>query len=247
MDTVEEPDLYWQETRRPLASLCFLLPWILVYEAGILMLAGDQHDAFRNGADYWLRSLLNWSGASGLFLLPLLVVGTLLVWHWVGRHPWRYQLETQLGMLAESVVFGVTLVAVGQLHQLVFLSLSETPQAGLSLSTGPLTLAVSFVGAGVYEEVLFRLLLLPLAYGFFRLFEFPAKPAAVMAAISTAFVFAMAHHVGVSADPFSLFAFSFRAAAGVFFAAVFFTRGFGITAGCHMAYDLLVGLILSDA
>jgi membrane protease YdiL (CAAX protease family) len=101
------------------------------------------------------------------------------------------------------------------------------------------------VGAGVYEEVMFRLLLVPLAFLFFRLFEFPRSLAAVMAAVSTSFLFALAHHVGPQADAFHLFSFSFRAAAGLFFACVFLLRGFGITVGCHAAYDLLVGILLT--
>jgi membrane protease YdiL (CAAX protease family) len=103
---------------------------------------------------------------------------------------------------------------------------------------------VSFIGAGVYEEVMFRLLLVPAAFLAFRMFEFPPKWAAVMAAVSTSFLFALAHHIGPSADAFNLFAFSFRAAAGLFFATVFLLRGFGITVGCHAAYDLFVGVLL---
>jgi membrane protease YdiL (CAAX protease family) len=77
------------------------------------------------------------------------------------------------------------------------------------------------------------------------MFEFPGRLAAVMAAITTSFLFAIAHHVGPAADAFNLFSFSFRAAAGVFFAAVFLLRGFGITVGSHAVYDLLVGVLLA--
>ena len=92
---------------------------------------------------------------------------------------------------------------------------------------------------------MFRLLLVPAAFLFFRLFEFPRTMAAIMAALSTSFLFALAHHVGPQADAFHLFSFSFRAAAGLFFASVFLLRGFGITVGCHAAYDLLVGILLA--
>lgn len=237
---------YWNDARKPLSCLLFLLPWIGIYEAGILMLADRDPDGIRNGADFWMRSLLSLAGLGQILLLPLLVIVIMLTWHMVRKHPWQVRLETQVGMLAESILLAVALVAVGQLHQLIFLSLQsvQTETELLMLATGNLTRAVSFVGAGVYEEVMFRLLLVPAAYGFFRLFEFPRKWAAVMAALSTAFVFAMAHHVGPAADAFNLFTFSFRAAAGVFFAAVFFLRGFGITVGCHAAYDLLVGVFL---
>ena len=53
---------YWSEARRPLSCLTFLIPWILVYEAGVLFVAGTDADAVRNGADFWLRSLLSGFG-----------------------------------------------------------------------------------------------------------------------------------------------------------------------------------------
>jgi len=242
------PDDYWSDTRRPLTCLLFLLPWIAVYEAGILMLSESESDGLRNGADYWLRSLLSVSGAEQVLLLPLLVIAILMSWHLFRRYPWKIRLETQIGMLAESLLLAVALVAVGQLHHLLFVNLQvvDTDPRLLAVE-GPMRHVVSYIGAGVYEEVMFRLLLVPAAFAAFRILEFPSRWAAAMAALTTSFVFALAHHVGPAADAFNLFTFSFRAAAGVFFAAVFFLRGFGITVGCHAAYDLLVGVFLASA
>ena len=75
---------YWQQSRRPLVSLAFVAPLLLIYEAGILWL-GPQ--AMRNGADVWLRQLLDLLGFSQYFLLPLLTVGLLAGWHHVTRQP----------------------------------------------------------------------------------------------------------------------------------------------------------------
>jgi membrane protease YdiL (CAAX protease family) len=238
---------YWNEARTPLSSLMFLLPWIAIYELGVLAIGQDQPDAMRNGADFWMRSLLTRAGA-GQLLLPLIVVGMLLAWHILRKNPWQVRLETQFGMLAESVLLAVVLVAVGQCHDIVFRSLvvhDTTPEGVLNAMQGSVSQAVSYIGAGVYEEVMFRLLLIPAAFLSFRMFEFPSKYAAMMAAISSSFLFALAHHVGPAAEAFNLFAFSFRVAAGLFFAAVFLLRGFGITVGCHAAYDLLVGILLA--
>ncbi len=238
---------YWSEARTPLSSLLFLIPWILVYEFGVLAIGQDQPDNVRNGADFWMRSWLSRAGA-GQLLLPILVIGMLLGWHLYRKNPWQIRLETQFGMLAESILLAIVLVAVGQCHDLLFRQIGRSDvssEAILNAVGGPLTRAVSFIGAGVYEEVMFRLLLVPIAILGFRMFEFPPKWAAAMAAISTSFVFALAHHVGPTADAFNLFAFSFRAAAGIFFATVFLLRGFGITVGCHAAYDLLVGVLLA--
>jgi len=237
---------YWNEARSPLASLCFLLPWLAVYEWGVFAAGVSDPDRVRNGADFWLRSLLVQAGAAQL-LLPVLVLGVLLLWHIAARNPWQLQLSTQAGMLAESLLLAASLAAIGRLHDFVFHW--GTQFADRSLMTNslspPLIRAVSFVGAGVYEEVMFRLLLVPPAFLFFRMFEFPRTLAAIMAAVATSFLFALAHHVGPQADAFHLFSFSFRAAAGLFFACVFFLRGFGITVGCHAAYDLLVGVLLT--
>jgi hypothetical protein len=229
-----------------LTSLLFLLPWIAIYEAGIVMLSQPGSNGLRNGADYWLRSVWVPSGPGRILLLPTLVIAILLSWHLIRRYPWTIRLETQVGMLAESVLLAVALVAVGQLHHLVFINLQMAENDPRLLAVnGTVTRAVSYIGAGVYEEVVFRLVLLPASFGVFRVLEFPSRWAAVMSAISTSFVFALAHHIGPAADAFNLFTFSFRTAAGMFFAAVFLVRGFGITVGCHAAYDLLVGVFLS--
>jgi len=242
---------YWHEARSPLASLCFLLPLLGIYEWGVFAAGVSDPDRVRNGADFWLRSLLVQAGAAQL-LLPVLVLGVLLLWHIAARYPWQLQFSTQAGMLAESLLLAASLAAIGRLHDCLFhwgtfhwgTQFADRSLIANSLSP-PLIRAVSFVGAGVYEEVMFRLLLVPPAFMFFRLFEFPRKLAAVMAAVATSFLFALAHHVGPQAEAFHLFSFSFRAAAGLFFSCVFFLRGFGITVGCHAAYDLLVGVLLT--
>lgn len=247
-NSTEDINEYWTDARRPLSCLLFLAPLIATYEAGVLMLADREPDQIRNGADYWMRSVLSVAGLGQVLLLPVLVVGILLTWHILRHHPWKIRVETQIGMLAESLLLAVALVAVGQLHHLLFLQL-EPPGAhpNLLVIQGQLTRVVSFIGAGVYEEVMFRLLLVPAAFMAFRTLEFPHRWAAIMAAVSSSFVFALAHHVGPNADVFNLFAFTFRAAAGMFFATVFFLRGFGITVGCHAAYDLLVGVFLVNS
>jgi len=178
---------YWSEARTPLSSLLFLLPWIFIYELGVIAIGQDQPDAVRNGADFWMRSLLTRAGV-GQVLLPLIVIGMLLGWHLARRNPWRIRLETQFGMLAESILLAIVLIAVGQFHDLLFRQINAAPHADALLSHavgGSIGQAVSFIGAGVYEEVMFRLLLVPAAFLAFRMFEFPPKWAAVMSAVST--------------------------------------------------------------
>jgi membrane protease YdiL (CAAX protease family) len=103
---------------------------------------------------------------------------------------------------------------------------------------------VGFLGAGVYEEFLFRLCLLPVGFLLFRMLLMPRKWAWAASILATSIIFAVAHYVGPAADQFSAFSFSFRMLAGLCFALLFVLRGFGIAVGCHAAYDLLVGVFL---
>ena len=121
---------YWSDARRPISCLLFLVPLIAIYEAGVLMLADSEPDQLRNGADYWMRSILSVAGLGQVQLLPVLVVVVLLTWHLLKQHSWRVRLETQIGMLAESVLLAVLLIGVGQVHHLLFLQLQSPSRSG---------------------------------------------------------------------------------------------------------------------
>ena len=102
---------------------------------------------------------------------------------------------------------------------------------------------IGYVGAGVYEETLFRLMLVPLFFAILRLLQMPQVLASSWAVTASALLFALAHHAGSPGEAFTWYAFVFRWMAGVFFAWVFVIRGFGIAVGTHTAYDFLVGWI----
>ena len=52
--------------------------------------------------------------------------------------------------------------------------------------------------------------------------------------------FAAQHHPPLGCEPFAAAKFMFRAAAGLYLAGLFFYRGFGIAAGCHAFYNVIV-------
>lgn len=235
-------DGYWAEARKPLVCLVFLAPLLLIYELGVISMGGSQPELIRNGADYWMRSWLSQLGLTQTFLLPALIVGTLLMWHIVLKHPWKFSGETLLGMFAESLLFAFCLIILGQVQDLAFQQLPQPVTMFIERESA--SRVVSFVGAGVYEEVMFRLLLLPLCYLLFRGMLLEVRPSAVLAIISTSLIFSLAHYVGASGDQFSVFSFTFRTVAGLFFAGLFFLRGFGITVGAHATYDVIVGVML---
>lgn len=225
---------YWALSRTPLTSLVFTLPLVLAYEGGVLFLGRGSP---RNGADVWLRRLLDALGFGEYFLLPVLTLLGLLAWHHVEHDRWRFSLRVLAGMAAECLFLAVVLVGIARFQSRIW------PLAAGAGGGGVLARFVGFCGAGLYEEVLFRLLLLPAVAWLLRRAGCGPGAALAWAALGTSLVFSAAHYVGPLGDTFDLYGFTFRAVAGLFFALLFLVRGFGIAAGTHAAYDMLVGLL----
>ena len=227
-----EPDTYWSISRRPLTSLVFALPLVMAYEGGVLLLG---RGTARNGADVWLRTLLDNFGFGQYFLLPVLTIVGLLAWHHIEHDRWRFSPGVLAGMAGESVLWATVLFGIAILQNRFW------PLA-LGLDEGIVARLVAFCGAGLYEEVLFRLLLLPAVTWLAARLGAGSGAAATWGVVGSSVLFSFAHYVGPLGDAFNLHSFTFRFLAGVFFAVLFQARGFGIAAGSHAAYDILVGL-----
>jgi hypothetical protein len=236
---------YWDQSRRPLASLAFVLPLLVLYEGGLLFLGPA---AVRNGADVWLRGLLDTVGLTGYFFLPVLTAGLLLGWHYTTRQRWQLSAGVLGGMLVESSLLGFLLLVAAHLQAVLL-----AQAASADLSAGPVSpdatsatvvgQLVGFVGAGIYEEVLFRLMLLPLIAYVIRLLGAPVAVRIGGALLLSSLLFSASHYVGPWGESLHWFTFLFRFLAGGFFAALFVFRGFGIAAGSHALYDIFVGIL----
>jgi hypothetical protein len=240
-------------TRRPLPCLIFVGPLLLTYEFGVLGICGAEAEAWRTGADAWMRHVLAAWGLTDRWFPPLCLALALLTWQAVTAREWRFSPLLPLGMAVESLVLAVALVGMSKLVDLGFARLERGPPSLLAGGTGlepghpaadrPMALLLGFLGAGVYEEALFRLLLVPLLFVLLRLLQTPAVLASTMAVTASALLFSLAHHAGTPGEAFTWFAFIFRWLAGVYFAWVFVLRGFGVAVGTHTAYDILVGAV----
>lgn len=229
---------YRQATQHPLPCLFFLLPLLVAYEVGIWSMPASE--LARNGADSWLRGALESFGLPQLYWAPALVACFFLAWSWLRRDDLPDDVfGVCVGMAIESLAFGLALwvlfQSMGPLAELVRLTVSPDPG-------GAFHRVVTYVGAGIYEEVLFRLLLYSGLVFLFRLLQMWSLLAMVLAAGVSALLFSAAHHAGPYGEPFDDQVFFFRALAGVYFAALYQLRGFGIAVGAHVFYDVLAGV-----
>jgi hypothetical protein len=242
---------YWRASRAPRHSLLFALPLLLLYELLAFTLSHDAILGVRNGADVLLKSVfVGLDGRQGLIAFGFLLLGTgaVLVVRDL-RRSGAIEPGIFLLMLAESVVYALLFgLVVGTLTGLLLGGLVSAPamrlvagqvQATLSL---PTQLMIS-LGAGIYEELLFRVLLVgALAWSGRHLLGWGARGSGVAATVVGAAVFSAFHYVGPYGDRIDLPSFTFRLLAGLVFSAMYLLRGFGITAWTHALYDVFLTL-----
>ncbi len=235
---------YLSATRHPWACFLFLLPLLAVYEGGIFWLGGGQADRLRNGADAWLRWAFEVFGAGHVLAAPLVVLAVMILWTW-----WRWvdrpddPVTAWFGMAFESALFAVILWQFSRNFGPIMDGLGVKLQ--ITMRTAPATQVLTFVGAGIYEEVLFRLGLFGGLVLLLRVVGIPLLATWALAAFAASLAFAAAHHVGPYGEPMRADYFVFRTLAGLYFTALFVARGFGIAVGAHAGYDVLVGVVVS--
>ncbi|MGD0464307.1 MAG: CPBP family intramembrane glutamic endopeptidase [Tepidisphaeraceae bacterium] len=228
-------NVYFKRSELPLHSLVFLLPAMVLFEIGTSVNRADPI-AFR-----MLELFFHQLGATGRFIPFLFVTGILLVWHMVRKDPWKVRLETLWGMLLESCMLAIPLLALGagvarwNIHVPLFAGAGQWRDN-----------AVLSLGAGIYEEFVFRMILMTLiSMVLADLLIVHKSLSNLLMVLISAVLFSLYHYLG--SEAFQLRSFVFRTGAGIYFAGLFLTRGFGVTAGCHIAYDIAIVTIQAFA
>jgi Type II CAAX prenyl endopeptidase Rce1-like len=236
------PRAYWATSRSHRYSLLFALPLLLLYELLELVAPIRSGDGvIRNGADVILTGLFSAAlGPRGPLVFMALVIGVsiYLIRRDRGGGPLRRGLFGL--MFAESVVLALAFGLVVGTATMQLLGPLRGLSAGAGAADSPLAHLTMSLGAGLYEELLFRVVLAALLARGFQLVGLSRTASAITAAVTGALLFSLFHYIGPLGEPFRLESFVFRAVAGLAFSALYFTRGFGITAWTHALYDVLV-------
>jgi membrane protease YdiL (CAAX protease family) len=225
-------------------SLLLVFPLFLIYQVGVLLVP-EVH----NGADFVtarILSLLHGQVGAYVALNAGLGLGFLLLLM-ILRRKKAFDPRLFLPVFIESAIYALTMgtlivfVMVDILHidpRLAFDSgRGGPPHVGVF---GQLILAI---GAGVHEELFFRLILLSGLYALCDRFLGLRKwLSAAIAVLVSSFLFSLAHHI-IGGEPFTVGAFVYRLLCGIFFAAIFQYRGFAVAVYTHALYDIYVLLL----
>jgi len=209
--------------------LVFLLPLILFYEFASFA-RPERVIAFDV-----LRHFFELFGQVGMWTPGLAVIAILLATHAVSGEPWKVHWRGVAKMYPESLLLALPLLL---LNWTVPLTATVGGAAALldHIALG--------IGAGIYEELVFRLILISviLIIGA-DLFRCDRNKVAIFAVAASSLLFAAHHHRPIGADPFDPVRFVFRTVSGAYLAAIFWFRGYALAAGCHAAYNVSLAII----
>lgn len=267
---------YLKESQQPIYSALIVLPFLLVYEIGVVLLRSDVI----NGGQAIIKQLgapvVRNLGVSGSLISLVFIVAAFLVWQIRRKGTWKVQAPVLAAMCIESLFFAVILFLILRLfvhyvtddlrpvpvkrHASMQNSVDHADSArGSAVSAdaklmpcavrsnveaGPeLRDFVLYCGAGVYEELVFRVLLLGLlVLVLTRLMHMEHAYAWAWAVLAGSIIFSAYHHLGEKGDHYEFNVFLQRLLCGLYFSALYYTRSFGVAAASHAMYDILIGL-----
>ncbi len=242
-------------------------PLFLLYHVGIVFLD------VRNGADFvtqWLMELAKGDPMRYLGLTLAVFVVFAGVFAYLGRG--QVFVRRKFAQMAiEGAVYAFAMAVVGsRVVNAVFgppakaqiVHVLEHSVQALPIATehpvlaGPFVGFVMSLGAGFYEELMFRVILFGLGLklilflttrqklGLFgpdqRRWTFASVLITLGWAVAAAAVFSGVHYVGSLADSFSMPSFVYRFVLGLVLTLIFVTRGFAVAVWTHALYDVWV-------
>ncbi|MEC9396489.1 MAG: CPBP family intramembrane glutamic endopeptidase [Myxococcota bacterium] len=229
---------YLRDSKDLRTGLVLVVPLFILYQIGVL-----ATDGIRNGVDFVTTAM--WWVAQGQTMyylgLNLLILLAFAGGIYFLRDQGKLRPKIWPIMLAESTLYALFFGAAVVKLMSVF-GLDATLASGAAQEMNLIQKLVLSMGAGLYEETVFRLIGMGGLYYGMRKFasDVPGWVAAIIAVLVSSLIFSAIHHVGSMGEVFTLGAFLFRFFAGILLAVIFHVRGFAVAVYTHAIYDIFV-------
>ncbi len=229
---------YLKATKTATYGFFSALPLFLLYEVSILFVNHGSPTGIRVGADVWMKQLLLTIGAPGMVAVgvAVLAIGIAVL---VKDRRLDIPIRSSYfgGIVLESLAYAVVVAFMVSAAVSLLLPMAAQSQIREMSLFAQLSLSL---GAGLYEELVFRVLLVGGLFWTLVRLGAPRQVAYGIAAVVGALLFSAVHYIGVFGDPFSVASFLFRFLFGLAMNVIFLLRGFGVAAWTHALYDVLV-------
>jgi len=225
---------YWAESRSLSVGLVSIMPLVVLYHWGIV----QRGYGVRNLAQVWLEGPLHLVGLEAAHVLNVALAVAILAALWRSDRSGRFSLLVVAVMVCEAGFYAAALLRGGALLTDYLLRGASRVLFAVGVTgLAPVWLAL---GAGVYEELFFRLLVLGGGALLMRkVFLWNRTWSVAVALVVSSLLFSAVHHLGPLGEPFQLYNFTFRAVCGALLGVIFLARGLGVAVWTHALYNLM--------
>ena len=222
---------YYFKSKSLFYSLIITFPLFIFYEIGIFYMFRANIPFSKNGADVLIEEFINMLGLNGYYAASsILFIVFFLILYFQRKNFKTFKISSKYLslMIMESFLYAVLLVL---LLQNIYLS------QGVNMNN--LNNFILSIGAGLYEELIFRFFLLFfLSKSFIFIFKMKEFSSLLLSIIASSVLFSLFHYIGQ--ESFNSYSFTLRFVAGIYLSLIYINRGFGIVALTHAFYDLFV-------
>ncbi len=208
---------------------------MIIYEFMVLILSRNEVSTLRNGADILLRQFMSLFGDIGLYITSIsffLIFLIIFLLQKKNVNDTSIKSNYLLFMLLEGFLWGIILY--------FFMIFSQTLLM-FPTSKELISQIILSIGAGLYEELVFRVLLIMLLTKIFKIiFLWNNFISMFISMIISAIIFSYFHFLGPYGDELSFSVFIYRFLGGFFLGFLYILRGFGITVYTHINYNLFI-------
>ena len=229
---------YLEYSKHLLSSILLLTPFVVIYEIISFFKFYNKSYIIRNSADAILRDFFSFFTNINYYSF-FLIAFILLVFINYKSYLKNYNINLSYFflMIFESFFYSLLLILI--LNGLDFFFLpSEIKYSDIVLGF------YLSLGAGIWEEVLFRFILISILLKLFGYLTISENSKLFSTVIISAFLFSLFHYIGYNPDIFSLYSFILRFIGGFILGYIYIFRGLGIVSLMHFFYDFVIVLIL---
>ena len=219
-----------------ITSVILLLPFILMYEIISFFKFHDKTYVIRNSADAILRQFFDYfSSTSVNYYSFLLLVFLVFIFIYYKNSIFDFSIKVNflIFMIIEGLIFGFILLFILNDSSIIY-------NYNFSYYNDIVLAYYLCIGAGIWEEVLFRFILVNLFLKLFINFKSSNNLNIFISIILAGTIFSTFHYIGDNPDIFTLQSFTIRFIGGFILGYIYIFRGLGIAAITHFCYDFLL-------
>ena len=230
-------DNYFNYSKNLTVGILFIFPFLAMYEILFLFYFRFENIYARNTADIIIRNFFIFLGEFSHFVFPLfLFFLAIFIYLFKLRRDKHFQVipSYMFLMIFEGFLYGLLLSLIfNNINYFQFNT--NIYQLNFLLNT------YLSIGAGIWEETLFRLLLFNLIlFLFMRFFPDLDFFNVLFCILLSSIIFSLFHYIGVNVESFNWYMFFVRFLAGMSLSFIYYYRGYGVVSITHIFYDFIL-------